>query len=229
MHQKKHLSFTALRKAMSVRFDQIDDWRQGAKVGYCLHDCLMSGFAMMFFQDPSLLCFQQRIQDRMQRNNLGTVFNVGTIAKDTQMRDVLDTIEPEAVESIFSDFFLRLQRGKQLAQYQFIDDMYLISMDGSQYFSSEKIHCPKCLVKFKNGKVRYYHQILQSAMVHPDIRQVLVLAPEQISNQDGTEKQDCEINAGKRCIQKIRKAHPKLNIIITADGLYSKQPFINEL
>jgi len=220
MHQKKHLSFTALRKAMSDRFDQIDDWRQSAKVGYCLHDCLMSGFAMMFFQDPSLLCFQQRIQDRMQRNNLGTVFNVGTIAKDTQMRDVLDTIESEAIEPIFSDFFLRLQRGKQLAQYQFINDMYLISMDGSQYFSSEKIHCPNCLVKFKNGKVRYYHQILQSAMVHPDIRQVLVLAPEQISNQDGTEKQDCEINAGKRCIQKIRKAHPKLNIVITADGLY---------
>jgi hypothetical protein len=55
------------------------------------------------------------------------------------------------------------------------------------------------------------------------------MAPEQISNQDGTEKQDCEINAGKRCIQKIRKTHPKLNIIITADGLYSKQPFINGL
>jgi hypothetical protein len=229
MHQKKHLSFTALRKALSERFNQIGDLRQGVKVEYPLHDCLMSGFAMMLFQDPSLLCFQQRIQERIQRNNLATVFNVGTIPKDTQMRDVLDTIESEAIEPIFSDFFLRLQRGKQLVQYQFINDMYLISMDGSQYFSSEKINCPNCLVKSKNGKVRYSHQILQSAMVHPDLRQVLVLAPEQISNQDGTEKQDCEINAGKRCIQKIRKAHPKLKIIITADDLYSKQPFINEL
>jgi hypothetical protein len=190
----------------------------------------MSGFAMMFFQDPSLLAFQQRIQDSMQRNNLSTVFNVGSIPKETQMRQVLDPIEPKAIAPVFSDFLLRLQRGKQLAQYQFIDDMYLISMDGSQYFTSEKIRCPSCLVtEYKKGKLRYHHQILQAAIVHPDIRQVLPLAPEQISNQDGTEKQDCEINAAKRCIHKIRKAHPKLKIMITADSLFSKQPMIDEL
>ena len=229
MHLKKHLSFTALREALSDRFNRVDDLRQGAKVDYPLHDCLMSGFAMMFFQDPSLLCFQQRIQDLMERNNLGTVFNVGTIPKDTQMRQALDPIESEAIAPVFSDFLHRLQRGKQLVQYQFIDDMYLISIDGSEYFSSEKIHCPNCLVKSKKGKLRYHHQILQPAMVHPDLKQVLPLAPEQISNRDGTEKQDCEINAGKRCIRKIRNTHPKLKIIISGDSLYSKQPFIDEL
>ncbi|MBW1698232.1 MAG: hypothetical protein JRK26_15700, partial [Deltaproteobacteria bacterium] len=110
------------------------------------------------------------------------------------------------------------QRGKQLAQYQSIDGMYLISMDGSEYFSSQKIHCPGCLVaESKNGKLRYHHQILQPAIVHPDKKQVLPLAPEQISNQDGTKKQDCEINAAKRSIHHIRKAHPKLKIIITGD------------
>jgi len=30
-------------------------------------------------------------------------------------------------------------------------------------------------------------------------------------------------------ISQIRNAHPKLNIIIPRDGLYSKQPFIDEL
>ncbi|MBW2152263.1 MAG: hypothetical protein JRH18_11400 [Deltaproteobacteria bacterium] len=230
MHLKKHLSFTALREALSAQFNQIDDLRQGAKVDYPLHDCLMSGFAMMFFQDPSLLCFQQRIQDRMERNNLGTVFNVGTIPKETQMRDVLDWVSPQAIEPVFPDFLHRLQRGKQLAQYQFINGMYLVSLDGSQYFSSEKVHCPNCLItESKNGTLRYHHQILQPVIVHPDIKQVLPLAPEQISNHDGTQKQDCEINAGKRCIQKIRKAHPKLKFIITADGLHSKQPFIDEV
>ena len=228
MHLKKHLSFTALRHALTDRFNRIDDLRQGAKVGYPLHDCLMSGFAMMYFQDPSILCFQQRIQDRAQRNNLGTVFNVGTIPKETQMREVLDWVPPQAIEPVFADFLHRLQRGKQLAQYQFINGMYLVSVDGSEYFSSEKIHCPSCLAtEVKKGKFRYHHQILQPVIVHPDIKQVLPLAPEQISNRDGTEKQDCEINAAKRCIHKISKAHPKLKFIITADGLYSKQPFID--
>jgi len=40
---------------------------------------------------------------------------------------------------------------------------------------------------------------------------------------------DCETNAGKRILGKIRKAHPKLPIIITADDLYSKQPFVDAL
>jgi hypothetical protein len=102
---------------MSDQFNQSNDLRQGEKVDYPLHDCLMSGFAMMYLQDPSLLSFQQRIQDRMERNNLGTVFNVGTIPKDTQIIDVLDTVESEAVEPIFSNFLLKLQRGTQLVQY----------------------------------------------------------------------------------------------------------------
>jgi hypothetical protein len=46
-------------------------------------------------------------------------------------------------------------------------------------------------------KKRYYHQILQAAIVHPDMRQVLPLAPEQISNRDGTRKQDCEIKCSQ--------------------------------
>jgi hypothetical protein len=230
VHIKKHLSFSALKSAMAQQFRQIDDLRQQAKVKLPLHDCLMSGFAMMFFQDPSLLAFQQRIQDQIHQNNLTSVFGVSTIPKDTQMREVIDTVTPEALEPIFADFISRLQRGKQLSQYQLFPGSYLISLDGSEYFSSEAIHCPHCLVtKPKKGTVRYHHQILQTVIVHPDKRQVLALAPEEIRNSDGSDKQDCEINAGKRCIHKIRTAYPKLDIIITADGLYSKQPFIDEL
>ncbi len=59
------------------------------------------------------------------------------------------------------------------------------------------------------------------------MRQVLPLAPEPIQNTDGSKKQDCEINAGKRMIANVRKQHPKLKMIIVGDGLYSKQPFID--
>jgi hypothetical protein len=229
VHHKKHLSFTALRKSLSERFRQIDDPRQSAKVDYSLHDCLMSGLAMMFFQDPSVLTFQQRLQDGIHKNNLTTLFDVGHIPKETQMRTVLDAIAPGQLNGIFADFLHRLQRGKQLANYQFFDGNYLVSIDGSQYFSSEKIRCPHCLVTTSKGNVRYHHQILQSVMVHPDMRQVLPLAPESISNRDGSKKQDCERNAAKRVVRNIRATHRRLKIIVTADGLYSNQPFIDEL
>ena len=229
MHHKKHLSFTALRKSLSEHFRQIDDRRQTAKVDYRLHDCLMSAFAMMFFQDPSVLTFQQRLQDGIQKNNLTTIFTVSDIPKDTQMRSVLDAIAAWQLDGIFADFLHRLQRGKHLANYQFFDDSYLVSIDGSEYFSSEKIHCPHCLLTKSKGNVRYHHQILQSVIVHPDMRQVLPLAPEPISNRDGSKKQDCERNAAKRVVRKIKANYPKLKIIVTADGLYSNQPFIDEL
>jgi hypothetical protein len=229
VHNKKHLSFSALRKALSEHFSTIVDHRQSGKVDYELHDCLMSGFAMMFFQDPSLLAFQKRMQESIQNSNLHTVFNVRCIPKDTQLRDVLDQIPPTELGDIFSDFLHRLQRGKHLVNYQFMGDKYLVSIDGSQYFSSENIHCPHCLVTESKGQPRYHHQILQSVIVHPDMRQVIPLAPEQISNRDGAKKQDCEINAGKRVVDNIRKTYPKLKIIITGDDLYSKQPFIDEL
>jgi hypothetical protein len=230
MHIKKHLGFTALRTSMAQCFRQIEDHRQVEKVDYCLHDVLMSGFAMMYFQDPSILGFQRRLQEHIQLNNLTTVFDIGSIPKETQMRDVTDLIPTEELSGIFPALLQQLQRGQQLSQYRLLNGKYLIAIDGSEFFSSDKINCPQCLKKeAAKGDVRYHHQILQAVIVHPDLRQVLPLFPEPIQNSDGADKQDCEINAGKRIIAKIRQTHPKLPIIITADDLYSKQPFVEAL
>jgi hypothetical protein len=156
------------------------------------------------------------------------MFAVGDIPKDSQMRDLLDTVNPEYLEPIFSDFLGRFQRGKHLEQYRVLGNRYLVPIDGSEYFSSNKICCPGCLTQRKAGRVRYHHNIVQAVIAHPDIRHVLPFAPEAVTNRDGNKKQDCEINAGKRLLAKIRKNHPKLSIIIGGDGLYSKQPFIRE-
>ena len=229
MHVKKHLSFTGLRRMLAKAFAGIRDHRTG-DVNYSLGDCLMSALAMMFFQDRSLLAFQRRLQETSNLNNLKTIFGIDNIPADTQLRDNLDHVEPASIEGIYADFFRSLQRGKYLTQFQVFDGRYLIALDGSQYFSSEKIRCPSCLFKTTSkGKTRYSHQILQAVLLHPDKRQVIPLAPEQIKNEDGTPKQDCEINAGKRMLKKIRRSHPKLEIIIDGDSLYSKQLFIDEL
>jgi len=229
VHIKKHLGFTGLRKMLSKRFLQVEDSRNSDRTEYSLHDFFMTGFAMMYFQDPSLLTFQRRLQKAWNLNNLKTMFNIESIPKDTQLRDILDQAPIDELEAIFSDYLYQLQRNKYLEHYQFLNGMYLIPIDGSQYFSSKKLSCPGCLTKKSKGKIRYYHQILQAVIVHPDMKQVLPLAPEPIQNEDGSTKQDCEINASKRIIAKIRKVHPKLKIIITGDGLYSKQPFVDEL
>jgi hypothetical protein len=229
VHTKKHLGFKALRKTISQRLRQIQDPRTG-RVDYTLHDCFMSGFAMMFFQDPSLLQFQQRLQKRFNRNNLKNFFHITDIPKDSQLRKVLDDADNGHVYELFADLVRCLQRGKHLELFRFRDDRYLLSVDGSAYFSSDTIHCPGCLTKTSaKGYVRYEHQILQAVIVCPGIREVIPLAPEPIANSDGVQKQDCEINAAKRLIGKVRRTHPKLKLTVTGDSLYSKQPFIDHL
>ena len=229
-HTKKHLGPSILRETLSERFRLIGDGRQETKTYHAMHDVCMSAFAMMFFQDPSLLQFQRRMEDEAHNNNLKTLFHVASIPKDTQMGDVLDEVDPEELMPLFDDFFRPLQRGKHLERYQVLDGRYIVAIDGSQYFTSEKISCPGCLIREdRSGKVRYSHQIVQAAIVNPTMRQVIPLAPEEVRNTDGKEKQDCEITAGKRLLGRIRTSHPKLPLVVVADSLYSKQPTIEEM
>lgn len=210
MHTKKHLGFKGLRNLLSDCINDVKDHRQPGKVNYSLYDCMMSAFAMMYLQDPALLEFQRRQEEDHQKNNLINIFKIKSTPKDTQFRDVVDRVDSEQLMKVFPDYFFQLQRGKHLEGYRFIDGKYLITLDGSEYFSSEKIHCSSCLTKTsKKGEVRYHHQILQAALVHPSYKQVFPLAPEAIKNTDGVDKQDCEINAGKRIIKKISVSHPK--------------------
>ena len=71
---------------MSKRFLQIEDHRK-ASIKYKLHDFFMSAFAMIYFQDPSLLLFQERLQTAYNKNNLKTMFDIESIPKDSQLKD----------------------------------------------------------------------------------------------------------------------------------------------
>lgn len=230
MSIKKHLTFTSLRKNISERFAQITDWRQSKKIVISLHDALMSAFACMYFQDASLLQFQKRMQEEQHRNNLNTLFGVENIPKDSQLREMVDNVDSEHFRHIFKDFYSRLQRGKHLEQYQIFPNMYYFPMDGSQFFSSNVIHCEQCLTKeHTEGESTYSHQVLQGGIMHPDCSEVIPFMPEQIANSDGANKQDCEMNAAKRYVLKLREDFPRLGFLIGGDALFSKQPLIQAI
>jgi hypothetical protein len=81
-HTKKHLGPSCVREMLSDRFLAVTDTRQEAKMAHLMHDVFMSAFAMMFFQDPSFLQFQQRMEDEVHVNNLKTLFHVESIPAD---------------------------------------------------------------------------------------------------------------------------------------------------
>jgi hypothetical protein len=227
MKPKKHLSFSSLRKLVSSFFKKLDDKRRKASTFYAIHDAIMSAFACMFFQDPSLLQFQKNLHDSKRKNNLNTIFGVQNIPSSNQIKDILDEQDSSCFRPIFKAIIQRLQRGKQLATFQLFKGWTICSIDATQYFSSKLIHCKKCLVKTHADKTKtYQHFALQAALMHPDSKQVIPIMVEPIQNSDGTIKQDCETNAAKRLIPQLKKDYPKLGLIVTGDDLFSRQPTI---
>jgi hypothetical protein len=223
--EHKHLQVDALIDKLRERFDTIPDSRVGDHT-ISLPDALMSGIALFALKEPSLLAFQERIKD----SNLRTIYGIQHVPSDTQMRVILDPVEPESLSPCFTDLFRELQRGKALEPFVFYQGCYLLSCDGVKHFSSEKVHCPHCLEQHhKNGKVTYSHQMFAGALVHPDLRVVIPVRPEPIIKQDGIEKNDCERNAAKRFMAKFREDHPHLNVIVVEDGLSSNGPHIEDL
>jgi hypothetical protein len=117
-----------------------------------------------------------------------------------------------------------------LENWKFLETYFIVTLDGTQFFSSKKIHCDHCLAKnHKNGDVTYHHQMLVGSIVHPLQKQVLPIMFEPIVKEDGFQKNDCERNAAKRWVTHFRCDHPQLNPLIVGDGLYSNAPFIEIL
>jgi len=144
MNPTRHLSFGSLRHALSSLFRDLPDQRQQAKVDYRLHDAMMSGFACMFFQDPSLLQFQKRLAEDQHRTNLHTVFGVHDIPESTQMRTLIDEVNSDHFRPMFPTYLSRMQQGKHLDQFELFPGLYLCPIDGTQYFHSQHIHCQNC-------------------------------------------------------------------------------------
>jgi hypothetical protein len=222
---RKHLSADALLRLVHSGFANIPDDRPD-DVDISLADVLMSAFAMFSLKSPSLLAFDQQRAE----GNLHTIYGIERVPCDTYMREILDPVSPKSLRPVFKSLFRQLQRGKALEEMVFLDGYYLLALDGTGYFSSTTIHCEACLQRVhRNGSITYYHQMLGAAIIHPDVRTVIPLMPEPIGTHDGTDKNDCERNAAKRFIVKLRQDHPHLKFIVTEDSLSSNAPHIETL
>jgi hypothetical protein len=198
---------------------------------YSWQDCVMSGLAVFGFKCPSLLQFEKKkANEPMIRRNLRTLYQVHKAPSDTCLRERLDTLSHRQLRRPFKVIFSLLQRGKALEPFRYLDKYYIISMDGTGQYASKQIHCKNCCEKHHhNGETTYYHHMLGAAMVHPEHRVVIPLAPEPIIKGDGATKNDCERNAAKRLLMDLRREHPHLKILVVEDGLASNYPHLSLL
>ena len=89
------------------------------------------------------------------------------------MRTVLDPLALNALRAPFRSVFRALQRGKDFQEMAYLDGHYLLSGDGTGFYSSAKVSSPFCLQKkMKNGITLYYQQMYAACFVHPDSKVV---------------------------------------------------------
>jgi hypothetical protein len=238
MRPLKSLTLEAIVDLLTTTFGDVDDVRAAERLSYPLQDTLMSGFAVMFFQHPSLLQFQRAMEKKRQQCNLQTIFGVHAVPSDTQMRESLDAVKPDSLRGVLPQLWEKVRRAgwggrftTTLPSGAHQGTYYTVALDGSEYFRSTKIQCPHCLRQTDpQGRVHYSHKIVGATVVRAGSHQVLPLDVEEVRNATvESTPQDCELTAGKRLIARVRQEHPQLAVILIGDDLYSHVPFVDQL
>jgi hypothetical protein len=233
MRPLQKLTFDAFRDMWATTFAAIADHRDPRRITWELPAVLMSAFAMLFFQHPSLLEYQRRMQKRTGRSNLERVFQVEEIPSDTQMREILDGVPTEPLRRVLPQTFEQMRRVGWTTR--FVTEVagqkyYPTVLDGSEYFHLTQIHCPSCLRQRQaNGETHYSHGVVAATVMRAGSHEILPLDAEEVRNTDGQQKQDCELTAAKRLVNRLRAEHRQLSVCVVGDDLYGHEPFIEEL
>lgn len=210
----------SLRRSLEA----IPEHRTGRNTQYEIVDAGLGAFSVFCLQSPSFLAFQQRMRQREGRDNAKSIFGIENIPSDGQIRNLLDPVDPRLLREPFWDVYNRLQADGYLDHYRHVGGTLLCSLDGTRYFSSEKIHCANCIVYEYETGTSYVHMVLAAVVSVPGQEHVIALAPEFITPQDGHDKQDCEQQAIKRWVKRNAGRFPEWGVTILTDDLHSHQP-----
>lgn len=169
------------------------------------------------------------------------------------INDVFQNINIEELEEIRKYMITKIIRSKMVNRYRIRNRYYHIIVDGTGLATSRKKYNKNCLVKNKTDKKGQKYQeystyVLEAKLVVGNM--VFSIGSEFVENVNKHTiksfkkvperkyklkrkvmknlsiekyKQDCELKAFKRLTEKIKKAFPKLKIVISGDALYACQ------
>lgn len=143
----------------------------------------------------------------------------------------LERLSPECLSELRRKMVTSLIRGKQFNRNRLLGKYWRVILDGTGLFCFKEKHCENCLCterRTDDGKKEklYYHKVLEAKIVLGDSI-VISLGTEFIENEkENVEKQDCETNAAKRLMERIKKDYPRLPICIQGDTLYATEPMM---
>ena len=157
------------------------------------------------------------------------------------MNEYLERLEPEELQKVQQKQVYGLIRSKAFYDARF-QKKWLVIVDGTQTYSGSRKLNESCLERHYNKgaeeeTVNYHCDVLEAKIVFGESLVVSIASEFIENNGEDTEnqknmseekrKQDCETKAFKRLAEKVKKAFPRLPIILLADSLYASEPVMN--
>lgn len=204
---------------------EIDDCRKKAST-FELAAHLTACLALFIFKTESRNEYNQRRKDLQFQKNYKKLFGFSMPHGDS-VCNVIELLDEAQVELLNQKMVQTLLKRKVFHKSRYRGHWFRIAVDGSGVVSFTYQHCKQCLHQTsKKGKTTYSHKVLDARLVTPNGFSIS-LATEWIENpeDEAYDKQDCERKAFIRLAVKLKKAYPKLPIVILADGLYPYQSF----
>ena len=211
---------------LSNAIDEIEDPRKPSNATrYSVKDAVLGAFSCFFMQSESFLDYQRQLNSRSGQDNAQSLFGLEQIPSPEQIRNILDQLAGSGLSSVFVRIYQALQAQGYLSRFKVLADHLLVALDGTEYYSSQKISCPWCSTRTaKTGQVTYSHKALLPVIVSPSQSTVISLPPAFITPQDGHAKQDCEQAAAKRWITNAAEIFGQQGVTLLGDDLFSRQP-----
>ncbi len=211
---------------------KIKDLRNPKKIKYKMDLLIMYGILMFVFQMASRREANKEITLPQFMESLKLLFpNLDDIPHGDTLKRVLAVIKVDLIEEALIQAVKRLIKKKKFARY-LIQKAYPIAIDGSQKFVRDTLWSVECSEReIKDGdstKMQYHVNVLESNLVFHN-GMTIPLMSEFMDYEKGdteTAKQDCEQKAFKRLAERLKKAFPRLSIIVLLDGLYPNGPMV---
>ena len=204
---------------------EVDDCRKKAS-DYELTAHLTACLAMFLFKAGSRNQYNRYREDIQFQKNYKRLFGFAMPHGDS-VQNVMALLDVSQVEQLKQKMVHVLLQRKAFHSSRYRGRWFRIAVDASGVGSYDHQRDEQCLTRTsKTGKTTYFHSVLEARLVTPNGFSISI-ATEWIENPEGGEydKQDCERKGFTRLAAKLKKAYPRLPIMILADGLYPYEGF----
>ena len=146
------LTLDGITKQMRRTFETFIDPRKGKNKSYTMVDAALSAFSVFFTQSPSFLEYQRSLEQTQGNNNARTLFGVHEIPSDNQIRSLLDATPPTTLKPVYAFLFDALEQAGVVDSFRSVGGTLLVAFDGTEYFSSQAIHCECCSTRHRRTR-----------------------------------------------------------------------------